>query len=139
MSILRLQYSGRITKAEHKEAAGKPICEVSICKKVPAKGQDPERFDWVRITIWQPPEWAAPRLIKGNYISGSGDLTMRPYDKDGVKKYSLEVRCGSYDFEVEELAARESADVIHRAAPAPIRPAMGSAPKNGNDDDEVPF
>lgn len=138
MTILRLNYAGRIIKAEHKEAAGKSICEVSICKKVPAKGQDPERFDWVRITIWQPPEWAAPRLVKGNYISGSGDLTMRPYDKDGVKKYSLEVRCGSYDFEAEELAVREPADATPRATPAPIRPAMGSTPHNGTDD-EAPF
>lgn len=120
MTILKLQFAGKIHKAEHKQAGDKSICEVSICKKVPAKGQDAERFDWVRITIWTPPDWAIARLAKGNYISGSGEMTMRPYEKDGVKKYSLEVRCGSYDFEVEELAERgESAP---QADPPPRRP-----------------
>jgi single-stranded DNA-binding protein len=135
MTILKLNYAGRIHKAEHKTAGDKQICEVSICKKVPARGKDEERFDWVRVTIWGPPEWAVPKLAKGNYISGSGDLTMRPYEKDGVKKNSLEVRCGSFDFEVEELAVRTEtpADVAPVAAPRRPAPVAG-----GYDDSNQP-
>jgi len=135
MTRLNLQFSGRIHKAEHKTAGDKQICEVSICKKVPARGKDEERFDWVRVTIWGPPEWAVPKLAKGNYISGSGDLTMRPYEKDGVKKNSLEVRCGSFDFEVEELAVRTEtpADVAPVAAPRRPAPVVAAG------DDEPPF
>ena len=123
MTILKLNYAGRIHKAEHKTAGDKQICEVSICKKVPARGQDAERFDWVRITIWSPPEWSVARLAKDNFISGSGDLTMRPYEKDGVKKYSLEVRCSSFDFEVEQLAARTDTTAEVAPVAAPKRPA----------------
>lgn len=134
MTILKLQFAGKITKAEHRKAGDKPICEVSICKKVPARGQDEERFDWVKVTIWSPPEWAVPRLVKGNYITGSGDLALRPYEKDGVKKYSMEVRCNSFDFEVEEMAARAS-DTTTDIAPVPKRPAVPS----GASDDQPPF
>jgi single-stranded DNA-binding protein len=136
MTILKLQFSGRIHKADHKTAGDKQICEVSICKKVPARGKYEERFDWVRVTIWGPPEWAVPKLAKGNYISGSGDMTMLPYEKDGVKKYTLEVRCGSYDFEVEALAGRAADD--SDVAPAPRRPAAVAQGASASDD-EPPF
>jgi single-stranded DNA-binding protein len=136
MTILKLQFAGKISKAEHRKAGDKPICEVSICKKVPARGQDAERFDWVRVTIWQPPEWAVQRLVKGNYISGSGDLALRPYEKEGVKKYNMEVRCNSFDFEVEELAER-TADHAPDIAPAPRRPVAVAGASAG--DDEPPF
>ena len=136
MTILKLNYAGRIHKAEHKTAGDKQICEVSLCKKVPARGKDEERFDWVRVTIWGPPEWAVPKLAKGNYISGSGDLTMRPYEKDGVKKNSLEVRCGSFDFEVEELAVRTETPADVAPVAAPRRPAPVVA---AGDDQEPPF
>ena len=135
MTILKLQFAGKISKAEHRTAGDKPICEVSICKKVPARGKDEERFDWVKVTIWSPPEWAVKRLAKGNYISGSGDLALRPYEKDGVKKYSMEVRCNSFDFEVEEMAERTH-DAAPDIAPAQKRPA---AVAGGNDDSNPPF
>ena len=139
MTILKLQFAGKIIKAEHRMAGDKPVCEVSICKKVPARGKDEERFDWVKVTIWSPPEWAVPRLAKGSYISGAGDMTMRPYEKDGVKKYSLEVRCNSFDFEVEEMAARPANDGdVAPAAAAPRRPALVAQGASGGAD-EPPF
>lgn len=133
MTILKNMFCGKIIKAEHKTAGEKQICEVSLCKKVSARGKDPEYFDWVRVTIWTPPEWAIPRLVKGNYISGIGDMTMRPYEKDGVKKYSLEVRCSSYDFEVEELAERTT------DAPVAAAPVRAAATRKPIADDEPPF
>lgn len=132
MTQLKLFFSGKITKAEHKTAGDKKICEVSICKKVPARGKDEERFDWVKVTLWSPPEWALPRLAKGSYISGSGDMTMRPYEKDGVKKYSLEVRCNSFDFEVEELAARTADDTAATPSNAPRQPAPAAYDDGAN-------
>ena len=87
----------------------------------------------MKVTIWSPPEWALQRLAKGSYISGSGDLCLRPYEKEGVKKYSMEVRCNSFDFEVETLADREQVPDI---ATAPRRPAPVAA---GNDDSNPPF
>lgn len=137
MTILKLQFAGKIIKAEHRKAGDKPICEVSLCKKVPARGQAEERFDWVKVTIWSPPEWAVPRLVKGNYISGSGDLALRPYEKDGLKKYSMEVRCNSFDFEVEVMAERTASDPAPDIAPAPKRPAPVAGAGAG--DDEAPF
>ncbi len=134
MTLFHLHYSGKISKAEFRTAGDKPICEVSLCKKVPARGQDAERFDWLKVTIWSPPEWAVARLVKGNYITGHGDLSLRPYEKDGVKNKSMEVRSGSFDFEVETLADRDS-DIAPAARPAaPSRPL----PTRGGDETEAP-
>lgn len=129
MSLYRLTFAGKAMKVEHKMAGDKPIIEVSLCRKQKGRGNDPETFCWIRVTIWQPPEFMS-RLAKGMFIGGTGELSTRSYEKDGQKHTSLEVRCGSFDVEI----GGDSTDA--EAAPAPSAPRK---PVHRADDSEIPF
>lgn len=131
MTIARISFAGQIKKAEHKTAAGKPLVEVSVCKKQKGRAGAEDTFLWMRINCWEPAEFQVSKLVKGAFIAGSGDLSIRAFtDKDGKNQVSLEVRCGSFDFEVEGLEDREP------AAPAQPRPI---APMGGGEIDPPPF
>ena len=100
MTIMRLQFAGFIQKAEHKTAGAKSLVEMSICRKNYAKDGEEATFTWCKIVLWEPPSWMAPRLVKGAFIAGSGEMTLRSYAKsDGSKGVSCDVRCTSYDIE----------------------------------------
>lgn len=48
---------------------------------------------WLNCSLWgKRAERLAPMLTKGTKIGITGELTNRPYTKDGVEKHSLEVR-----------------------------------------------
>jgi single-stranded DNA-binding protein len=131
MTLARISFAGQIKKAEPKTAGGKTLIEVSVCKKQKGRNGAEDTFLWLRVNCWEPAEFQLERLVKGAFIAGSGDLSTRAWtDKDGKNQVSLEVRCSSFDFEVETGADRE-------AAPAP-RPASRSV-ASAVDDTEVPF
>ena len=132
MTIARITFAGQIKKSEPKNVGGKPLIEVSICKKQKGRNGAEDTFLWLRISCWEPAEFQVSKLVKGAFIAGSGDLSTRAWtDKDGKNQVSLELRCGSFDFEVETLADRtEAAPDI---APAPRRPAAVAV------DPEAPF
>ncbi len=122
MSVFRLSFSGKITKAEARRAGDKNILEVSLCKKNYAKQGEEAHFTWIRATIWDPPEWITSKAIKGAFISGSGEFSMRSYEKDGVKHTNAEVRCGSYDCEI----AGDDREQVQ--TPAPVAPKAHARP-----------
>ncbi len=133
MTILRIQFAGVIKKAEMKTVAGKSLAEVSICKKQKGRNGGEDTFAWLRICIWEPATFQLPQLAKGAFIAGSGEFSLRSYEKDGVKHTSAECRCSSFDVEIADGASgpAESADqpkVTHRYIPA-------QAPG----DSEIPF
>lgn len=48
---------------------------------------------WVRCAIWgKRGEAVAPYLLKGQLVGVVGEVTNREYEKDGQKRYSLDVR-----------------------------------------------
>lgn len=48
---------------------------------------------WVNCNLWgKRGEAVSKFLLKGQQVGVSGELTNRPYQKDGIEKYSLEVR-----------------------------------------------
>lgn len=104
MTIMRIHFAGQIMKAEHKQAGPKNICDVSLCKKHKGRDGGEDTFTWLRATIWEPPEWMAPRLVKGSFIAGSGELQLRSFEHKGEKRQSLECRCTSFDIEVSDGA-----------------------------------
>lgn len=55
---------------------------------------DKQVTTWLNCNLWgKRAETLAPMLTKGTRIGITGELTNRPYtDKNGVEKYSLEVR-----------------------------------------------
>lgn len=136
MTIMRLQFAGTIMKCEHRQAGSKPICEVSLCKKKKGKDGEEDTYTWVRITLWEPKDFQASKLVKGNFIAGSGDAELRGYEKDGVKRQSLEVRCSSFDIEVTDGVPRTSAQQdTPTIAKAKERERVQTVPE----DETIPF
>lgn len=135
MTVLRMTFAGEVKKADHKEVGGKKLVELSICKKNRGKAGEEDHFTWLRISLWEPADFQTPKLVKGAFIAGSGDATLRGYtDKDGHEKSSLECRCGSFDVEVTGAnVATES------PAPRPARAAAPSVSPAATNDDEPPF
>ena len=132
MTVLRLTFAGEIKKAEHKTAGGKALVEISLCRKNYAKQGDPETFTWIKVKLWEPADFLAQKLVKGAFIAGSGELTSRSYEKDGVKGQSLEVRCSGFDVEMPR-------DGVAGDVPAPQSAPRRPAPSAGDDDQSPPF
>lgn len=135
MSVFRMSFAAPITKVDFKEVGGKSLAEVSICKKNRAKeGQEPT-FSWLRVSIWAPPDWMAAKLVKGAMLAGTGEFTLRSYEKDGQKRQSAEVNSQSFDVEVSGGASESAPRAEAPAAAAPKKPA----PVATSAEDEPPF
>jgi len=138
MTILRLCFAGVIKKADHRQAGDKAIVEVSICKKNRTKQGDPEAFTWVRATIWEPADFQIPKLVKGAFIAGSGDMTARSYEGKEGKAFSIDVRCTSFDVELSDGAPGERVGApAPRDVQRPLKPDHAKAA--ASDDSEPPF
>lgn len=135
MTILKAQFAGEIKKADHKEVGGKKLVEVSICKKNRGKQGDPDTFSWLKICIWAPADFQIPKLVKGAFIAGSGDMQLRSYEGKDGKATSLECSTTSFDVEVSDGSARSEAP----AATEPQRAAPRLPTGGGTQDDGPPF
>lgn len=133
MTIFRMTFAGEVKKADHKEAGGKKLVELSICKKNRGKQGDPDTFTWLRVAVWEPAAFQVPKMVKGCFIAGSGEVQLRSYEGKDGKASSLECRCTSFDIEVTDGSP-------HSPAPEERRPTRSAAPivDNGGDD-EPPF
>ena len=134
MSTFKLMFAGEIKKVEIRQAGAKPIAEVSLCNKNRAKQGDPDTFTWVRATIWSPPDWMTGKLVKGAFIAGCGDFSLRSFEKDGVKRQSAEINCQGFDVTV----GGSSSDAAPADNYAP-RPSVPSPSSSVGLDDEPPF
>jgi len=106
--MMKMLFSGDIKKSETKSINGKTMIELSVCKKNKTKEGEEASFTWLRCQCWDCPEWLAPRLIKGVFVSGCGDFTLRSYvGKDGQKAISADVRCGGFDISVADDRAKQ--------------------------------
>ena len=136
MTILRLSFAGQIKKADHKTAAGKPLVEVSICKKNRTKQDEKDAFTWVRIALWEPAEFQVGKLVKGAFIAGTGELTLRGYkDNDGAKAVSMEVSCRSFDVEVLSSEATQPT----RPEPSSEKSSRQTTASTDDSSSEPPF
>jgi len=107
VTILRITFAGEIKKADHKEAGGKKLVEVSICKKNRAKAGGEDTFTWLRVAIWSPAEFQIAKLVKGAFIAGSGDMQLRSFDGKEGKQTSLECSCDSFGIEVSDGSPKQ--------------------------------
>lgn len=104
-----------------------------------ASGDMKESTEWHRISFFgRLAEIAGQYLRKGSQVYVEGSLRTRKYtDKDGIEKYSTEIRADS----MQMLGQRQGGE--QQAAPTP-RQAPASAPAkaaSGFDDldDDIPF
>ncbi len=134
MTILRIHFAGEIKKVEHRQAGDKPVMSLSICKKNYAKQGEEATFTWLNVSVWGPlPDWLVNKAIKGGFIAGSGEFSLRSYtDKNGQKAVSAECRATSFD--VESAGTSDATP-----EPAPVKAAPRKpAPATAADDSESP-
>lgn len=127
-------------------ASGEAICNFSIaCSeswKDKQTGEKKESTEWVRISFFgKLAEVCDKYLKKGSQVYIEGSLRTRKWtDKDGVEKYTTEIRGD----EMKMLGGRQDSGQSAPAsdyAPAPRRPAPSNKPKPSFDDlgDDIPF
>jgi single-strand DNA-binding protein len=87
------------------------VVDFSIAVNEPARGQQPEKTEWYRITFWdRRAETIAQYVRKGSPIMVEGRLSVRTYlDSSQRERYSLEV--SGTDFVL--LGARDQAEGQH--------------------------
>lgn len=136
---LTINFSGKIQKAEFRQAGEKTVCEVSVCEKKYNKDKSAEpEYDWIQASIWDPPEFLAAKLKKGNFITFSGGFSTRKYtDKAGVEKKNMECRCDTRNVTVVDAGFFGEREAQQAAAyQVPRRPA---APPADVEDSSPPF
>ena len=136
MTVAKLTIIGQIKGVKYRSAGETPVCELSVCKKRYAKQGEEPSYDWFRVNIWgKLPEFMAKKMAKDNFIGAVGQFGTRDWtDKDGNKKTQMEVKCQSFDVEVDGPNVAEGEQ---QAAPGPRRPAAPSGGGGGMDD--APF
>ena len=75
---------------------GKPVTEFSVAvnqgRKDPQTGAWSDESDWFRISVWgSAAETAAEKYRKGSKVLVDGRFRSREYEKDGVRRTSLEI------------------------------------------------
>jgi single-strand DNA-binding protein len=133
---------------ELKEVGSSKVVDISIAVNEPAKGQNPEKTEWYRVSFWdRKAEIIAQYVKKGSQMLVEGRLSVRTYFDNNTQKerYSLEVAGldfvllgnrmqGEENNEGATFQRRESS-----ASASPVSPV--SAPVNTNQDagDDLPF
>jgi single-strand DNA-binding protein len=134
--------------------SGDQVCNFSIAVgeswKDKATGEKKERTDWINIVVTGGLVGVVTQYVKkGSQVMVSGKLRTREYtDKDGIKKYSTEIRADS----MQMLGARQDGGGDRDAAPAQRapaaqRPASAPVPRQTaaadsgfeSMDDDIPF
>ena len=131
--MFKMIFSGNIKRIDVKDAGGKAIVEMSMCRKNYCKEGAEQTFTWLNITVWNAPDWIC-NVPTGTFIAGCGEFTLRSYEaKDGTKKTVADVRCNSFDIQVaKDEHTKQASQPQHHAAPSVPPPAdLG--------DDEPPF
>jgi single-strand DNA-binding protein len=109
--------------------SGQPVATFSIATDESYKskdGQKVEKTEWHRIVVWgKAAEFCGNYLAKGRLVFIEGKLETRKWtDKDGVEKYTTEIKADRVDF----MDSRQSEGGY---APAPQYQQRGQAPAQG--------
>lgn len=106
------------------------------------EGEKKEQTEWHRIVLWgKTADSLQPYLVKGKQIYLEGRLQTRQWEKDGVKRYTTEVKAdrvvllGGGGGGGNRRRAAEDAEIDERYGDAGADP-MRTAPVN---DDDIPF
>jgi len=132
MTVLSVAFSGRIKKVREFTAQSKQCFDVSVCKKNYTKPGEADSYSWLNIKVFDVHEKMAPYFVAGNSISGVGELTLRSYEQEGVKKQTMEcvVYRGAYTVDGAEAT---------KPAPAAAATPVATKPAKEQSDDEPPF
>lgn len=132
MSNFRMSFSGDVRKPRTMDIGGKKAVEFQLMKKNYGKPDAPAAFTWVRVTLFDAKDWQIAQCEEGKFVAGSGEFTLRSYEKDGEKRQSAEIRCSSFDLDGPYAAKPE-------AAAAPVASPRPSVSTVGGGNDGPPF
>lgn len=97
-------------------------------------GSKQNKTEWHRVAVFgKPADALAPYLTKGRAVYVTGKITYREYEKDGVKRYTTEIRADRIillGHQAQEEA--ESTGLARKTA----RQARAATPEA---DDDIPF
>ena len=144
---------------ELKQTATSKVVDFSIAINEPARGQQPERTEWYRVSFWdRRAETIAQYVRKGTQIMVEGRLSVRTYTDPNTQRerYSLEVTGTDFVLLGTRPAGEEGgapsggyaaqpsrpAPAPQASSPAPV-PSMPSGPPptfaKGGEEDDLPF
>ena len=135
---------------------GRPVANLRVATSESwrdrATGERREKTEWHRVVIFNEGlcKIAEQYLKKGSKVYLEGSLQTRKWqDKDGQDRYSTEVVLQGFNSQLTMLDTRggvgssaDSGDDFGSSGPSASRerkPAMASAGKRGDMDDEIPF
>lgn len=126
---------------------GDAICNLSVAtsKQWTDKqtGEKKEKTEWHRIVLFgKTAELAGKWTKKGTVVYVRGELETREWEKDGVKRYTTEIRALDFDPFISGVKQEPSGGGQGRDAnnPPPAR-QQAPQPASGQDkfDDDIPF
>lgn len=86
-------------------------------------GQKQEKTEWHRVTVWgKTAETLAPYLTKGRPVYVTGKLAYREFEKDGVKRFTTEIRADRVILLGHKAQAEADAAEPVRKAPRKTEP-----------------
>jgi single-strand DNA-binding protein len=118
---------------------GTPVCNFSIATSEKwndkATGEKKERTEWHRIVVWRRlAEICGEYLSKGRQVYVEGKLQTRPWEKDGITRYTTEIIANDVHF----LGKR--GDVHSNIPPHPAKTQEAPQVETTVDtDDDIPF
>lgn len=138
--------------------SGTPVCNFNVATTQSYKDQGgnwQDKTEWHRIVLWaRLAERAAQYLRKGSKVYIEGSIETRSYEKDGIKRYTTEIRADNF-INMEKTdgqgsygggapAAQSYGGGAYQGggqAPqqAPQQQAPAQAPPQDEFDDDVPF
>lgn len=136
---------------ELKVVGNSKVVDFSIAINEPARGQNPEKTEWYRVSFWdRKAEIIAQYVKKGTQILVEGKLSVRTYlDNSQKERYALEVSGLDFVLLGSKTAAEdsESAGAFQRrenvqSAPATAAPMPASSPvtlPSNSTEDDLPF
>jgi single-strand DNA-binding protein len=133
---------------ELKEIGNSKVVDVSIAVNEPARGQNPEKTEWYRVSFWdRKAEIIAQYVKKGTQMLVEGKLSVRTYfDSNSQKeRYSLEVAGQDFVLLGSKMQGEENADQAsfqRKSMPqtAPVSSPVSEPVKSDRAaDDDMPF
>jgi single-strand DNA-binding protein len=132
---------------ELKVVGNSKVVDFSIAINEPARGQNPEKTEWYRVSFWdKKAEIIAQYVKKGTQILVEGRLSVRTYlDNTQKERYSLEVSGLDFVLLGSKMAGDEnmesaglqrsktpSSETSSQASPSPVKMEAAG-------DDDLPF
>lgn len=120
--------------AEIRDAGQAKVVELRMASTSRQKvgGEWTKQTNWFRVSLFGNRENLVQYLTKGAQVVVRGSLFVREFEKDGAKRYSLDVRAD----DVELVGGKSEGASAGKSAAHP-RPAPGGA--SFDDDTDMPF